>query len=52
MGMEAIRNIKMVEAARYEAEYLLSQDEALSSYPLLKEKLLHRKCDGEAIHFE
>jgi ATP-dependent DNA helicase RecG len=52
IGMEALKNLKMVEAARAEAEYLLSQDETLSTYPLLNEKLLHRKSDGEAIHFE
>ena len=50
IGMEAIRNLKMVEAARAEAEYLLSQDETLSKYPLINEKLLHRK--SEEIHFE
>ncbi len=50
IGMEAIRNIKMVEAARAEAEYLLSQDEALSKYPLINQKLANRK--NEEIHFE
>lgn len=50
IGMEAIKNIKMVEAARAEAEYLLSQDETLSKFPLIKEKLEHRKV--EEIHFE
>jgi len=52
IGMEALRNLKMVEAARAEAEYLLTQDESLSKYPLLMAKLTHRKSDGEAIHFE
>ncbi|MFA5652131.1 MAG: ATP-dependent DNA helicase RecG [Candidatus Paceibacterota bacterium] len=50
IGMEAIRNLKMVEAARSEAEYLLSQDETLGKYPLINEKLSHRKTDE--IHFE
>jgi ATP-dependent DNA helicase RecG len=50
IGMEAIRNLKMVEAARAEAEYLLTQDETLSKFPLINEKLLHRKMDE--IHFE
>jgi len=40
----------MVEAARSEAEYLLSQDETLGKYPLINEKLSHRKTDE--IHFE
>ncbi len=52
IGMEALKNLKMVEAARAEAEYLLSQDETLSAYPLLVQKLNHRKTEGEAIHFE
>jgi ATP-dependent DNA helicase RecG len=50
IGMEALRNIKMVEAARAEAEYLLTQDETLSQYPLLITKLTLRKEDE--IHFE
>ena len=50
IGMEALRNLKMVEAARAEAEYLLSQDETLSSFPLLITKLTLRKEDE--IHFE
>lgn len=50
IGMEALRNLKMVEAARTEAEYLLSQDLELQKYPLLKEKLQNRK--KEEIHFE
>jgi len=50
IGMEAIKNLKMVEAARSEAEYLLSQDETLKKYPLINEKLSHRKT--EEIHFE
>ena len=50
IGMEAIRNLKMVEAARAEAEYLLSQDETLPKYPLINKKLSHRKI--EEIHFE
>ena len=50
IGMEALRNLKMVEAARSEAEYLLTQDETLSKFPLLIQKLSQRKI--EAIHFE
>ena len=50
IGMEALRNLKMVEAARAEAEYILTQDESLLSYPLLITKLTHRKADE--IHFE
>jgi ATP-dependent DNA helicase RecG len=50
IGMEALRNLKMVEAARSEAEYLLSQDETLVKFPLLIQKLTQRKADE--IHFE
>ncbi len=50
IGMEALKNIKMVEAARTEAEYLLSNDSELQTYPLIKEKLSQRK--NEEIHFE
>jgi ATP-dependent DNA helicase RecG len=50
IGMEALKNIKMVEAARTEAEYLLTNDFEFEKYPILKDKLIKRK-EGE-IHFE
>jgi ATP-dependent DNA helicase RecG len=50
IGMEALKNLKMVEAARTEAEYLLTQDLELQKYPLLVAKLASRK--KEEIHFE
>ena len=49
LGMEAIKNIKMVEAARTEAIRLISEDPELLNYPLLKQKV-HQKA-GE-FHFE
>jgi ATP-dependent DNA helicase RecG len=49
LGMEAIKNLKMVEAARTEAIRLISEDPELSKYPLLKQKV-HEKA-GE-FHFE
>ncbi len=49
LGMEAIKNIKMVEAARTEAVRLIESDPELSKYPLLKQKV-HQKS-GE-FHFE
>ncbi len=49
LGMEAIKNLKMVEAARTEAVRLISKDPELSKYPLLKQKV-HEKA-GE-FHFE
>ncbi|MDP2593259.1 MAG: GxxExxY protein [bacterium] len=50
IGMEALKNIKMVEAARAEAARLLDDDETLSSYPLLKSRLASR--EKTEIHFE
>jgi len=49
LGMEAIKNIKMVEAARTEAARLIEMDPELTKYPLLKQKV-HQKA-GE-FHFE
>jgi ATP-dependent DNA helicase RecG len=49
LGMEAIKNIKMVEAARTEAIRLIGEDPELTKYPLLKQKV-HEKA-GE-FHFE
>src|SRR3989339_389979 len=49
LGMEAIKNIRMVEAARTEAIRLIEEDPELARYPLLKQKV--RKKAGE-FHFE
>jgi ATP-dependent DNA helicase RecG len=49
LGMEAIKNIKMVEAARTEAIELIEKDPELANYPLLKQKV--REKSGE-FHFE
>ncbi|MFZ1019989.1 MAG: DEAD/DEAH box helicase, partial [Minisyncoccia bacterium] len=49
LGMEAIKNIKMVEAARTEAVRLIEEDPELINYPLLKQKV--REKAGE-FHFE
>jgi ATP-dependent DNA helicase RecG len=48
LGMEAIKNIKMVEAARLEATSLITEDPELAKYPLLKQKV-HQKA---GVHFE
>lgn len=48
LAMEAIKNIKMVEAARREAEHLIEIDTDLTNYPLLKARL----AESEKIHFE
>ncbi|MCK5059613.1 MAG: ATP-dependent DNA helicase RecG [Candidatus Pacebacteria bacterium] len=49
LGMEALRNIKMVEAAREEATQLIDSDSALIDYPLLKKNIEEKR---EKIHFE
>ncbi|MCA9352774.1 ATP-dependent DNA helicase RecG [Patescibacteria group bacterium] len=49
LAMEAIKNIKMVEYARDEAKHIIENDEALESYPELKE-IMDR--DHYHIHFE
>ncbi len=48
LAMEAIKNIKMVEAARREAEEMINIDPELKLYPLLKEKITKK----DKIHFE
>ncbi|MFA6338466.1 MAG: ATP-dependent DNA helicase RecG [Candidatus Paceibacterota bacterium] len=48
LGMEAIKNIRMVEAARLEAQELLKNNPELISYSLIKKKLESKK----EIHFE
>lgn len=50
IGMEALKNIKMVEAARLESQNLLKEDPDLKKYPLILEKLKSQKITD--IHFE
>ena len=49
IGMEALKNLKMVEAARAEALVLVLADPDLKNHPRLAEILLHRHRE---IHFE
>lgn len=49
LGMEAIKNIKMVEAARIEATRLINEDPELAHYPLLKNKVKEKTNE---FHFE
>lgn len=49
LGMEAIKNIKMVEAARAEAIAMIEKDPELANYPLLKQKVREK---SEEFHFE
>ncbi len=49
IGMEGIRNIKMVEAARIEAGRIIERDPTLKDYSLLHYKIAHQ---DQNIHFE
>ncbi len=49
VGMEALKNIKMVEAARTEAQGLIQQDPELKKFPELRERI---ERIGTAVHFE
>lgn len=50
LGMEAIKNIKLVEAARTEAQKLIAENSDLSkTYPLIAHKVAHL---GETLHME
>lgn len=48
IGMEALKNIKMVEAARLEAQKLLQENPDLKKYPLIAERIKKET----KIHFE
>lgn len=48
LGMEAIQNMKMVAAARTEAQSLVAEDLTLTKYPALKAEIEQRK----EVHFE
>jgi len=50
IAMEALKNIKMVEAARAEAQKLLDGDSELSHHPALKAEAERRRQN--AVHFE
>lgn len=49
LAMEAIKNIKMVEASREEAKRIIESDIELTKYPLLKN---HLESKLNKIHFE
>ena len=48
LAMEAMKNLKMVEAARTEAQQLVASDPILATHPALKANLASR----ETVHFE
>ena len=50
LGMETLQNLKMVEAARAEAQNILATDPALTAYPLIRNRLT--KLTTTPVHFE
>ncbi len=48
IGMVALKNLKMVEAARSEAKKIISEDPSLATHPILRERLSRLN----SIHFE
>ena len=50
IAMEALQNIKMVEAARTEAQLLIAEDVTLAKHPQIKNNLKERK--SEVVHWE
>jgi ATP-dependent DNA helicase RecG len=49
IGMEALKNLKLVEAARTEALELIKKDESLANHRLLEKALTAR---AQTTHFE
>ncbi len=49
LGMEAIKNIKLVEAARTEARSLIAKDSELAKHPLLNERV---SLTNQSLHLE
>jgi len=49
LGMEALKNLKMVELARSEAQKMIAVDPQLKKYPLIAKRLENQK---KPIHFE
>jgi GxxExxY protein len=50
IAMDALKNLKMVEAARTEAGHLLDTDPSFARFPSIKKELEKRKSD--TVHFE
>lgn len=52
IAMEALKNIKMVEAARSEAEEMVKNDQNLNNFPNVRKHLEERQELGKEIHLE
>ena len=49
LGMEALKNLKLIRAAREEADSLIRKDPLLSNYPALRERI---ESAGSELHGE
>ena len=49
LGMEALKNVKLIRAAREEAQKIVAKDPALSDYPALAQRVA---STGAALHRE
>ena len=47
IGMEALKNIKMVEAAREESQRIIKEDPEFKKYPLMVERINRSKYSSE-----
>jgi ATP-dependent DNA helicase RecG len=52
IAMEALQNLKMVEAARTEAVTLLRENPTLAHHADLAREIAHRRARGAEVHFE
>ena len=52
LGMEGLKNLKMVEAARTEVQNILQKDPELKNYPLLQAKINPPADEKPSVHFE
>ncbi len=52
IAMDALKNIKMVEAARTEARLLIDVDSTFSIYPTIADELSKRSAENGTVHFE
>jgi ATP-dependent DNA helicase RecG len=50
IAMSALKNIKMVEAARTEAQNIIDNDSSFSHYPMIAAEIASRK--KKIVHFE
>lgn len=52
IAMDALKNIKMVEAARTEARRLVATDSTFSAFPDIARELAARTAASDTVHFE